>query len=225
MSELTADRKEAAILAAHNEMVALCDTEGKIVGEVQRAKMRREGLPHMATYIFVIDSDNTHILVQQRSAIKDFCPGQLDLAAGGVVSAGETDVMLSAHRELEEELGISGVPLTEKGTLRWQTEDCLCFGRLFEVRVPRCTPLRLQDTEVDLVVWLPIDTVCDMIGHSDDDGGCIQDGRDELRAKRLRHVTLHPILRAPFTPDTVAAFRQVYLSREAPTRPNYRPSD
>ena len=37
---------------------------------------------------------------------KDYCPGFIDLAAGGVIGAGE-DEDISAIREVEEELGIT----------------------------------------------------------------------------------------------------------------------
>ena len=41
-----------------------------------------------------------------RSMQKDFCPGYLGLAVGGIVGYADTDVDSSAKRELEEELGI-----------------------------------------------------------------------------------------------------------------------
>lgn len=41
---------------------------------------------------------------------KDYCPGYFDLANGGVQAADETDE-LNAQRELEEEIGITGVDL------------------------------------------------------------------------------------------------------------------
>lgn len=48
--------------------------------------------------------------VQKRSMRKDYCPGYFDLANGGVQAADETDE-LNAQRELEEEIGITGVDL------------------------------------------------------------------------------------------------------------------
>ncbi|MFC4976685.1 NUDIX domain-containing protein [Halomonas beimenensis] len=48
--------------------------------------------------------------MQRRTLTKEVFPGGLDLAAGGVVGAGEA-VHLAARRELAEELGIEGVPL------------------------------------------------------------------------------------------------------------------
>jgi 8-oxo-dGTP pyrophosphatase MutT (NUDIX family) len=37
---------------------------------------------------------------------KDYCPGFIDLAAGGIVGMEDKDVDISAAREVEEELGI-----------------------------------------------------------------------------------------------------------------------
>ena len=41
---------------------------------------------------------------------KDYCPGFYDLSTGGVVGDGEDDD-LNAQREVQEEIGIVGVPL------------------------------------------------------------------------------------------------------------------
>jgi 8-oxo-dGTP pyrophosphatase MutT (NUDIX family) len=91
------------------ELVAIVDEHNAIIGNAPRAVMRREGLIHRATYILVFSSDG-RLFVQDRTTTKDIFPGYHDLAAGGVVVAGE-DYEVSARRELEEELGITGVPL------------------------------------------------------------------------------------------------------------------
>jgi 8-oxo-dGTP pyrophosphatase MutT (NUDIX family) len=44
-------------------------------------------------------------IIQKRSMQKDYCPGYLDLTAGGVVGMNE-DEDENAARELNEELGI-----------------------------------------------------------------------------------------------------------------------
>jgi 8-oxo-dGTP pyrophosphatase MutT (NUDIX family) len=91
------------------ELVVIVDEHNDIIGNVPRAVMRKEGLIHRATYILVFSSDG-RLFVQDRTVTKDIFPGYHDLAAGGVVVAGE-DYEESARRELEEELGISGVLL------------------------------------------------------------------------------------------------------------------
>ena len=46
-------------------------------------------------------------IVSKRSKEKDYCPGFIDLAAGGIVGMNDLDPDQNAKRELEEELGIT----------------------------------------------------------------------------------------------------------------------
>lgn len=46
-------------------------------------------------------------VVQKRSLNKDYCPGFLDLAAGGMVGMADESPDQNAKREVQEELGIS----------------------------------------------------------------------------------------------------------------------
>jgi 8-oxo-dGTP pyrophosphatase MutT (NUDIX family) len=91
------------------EMVVIVDEHNAVISNVPRSVMRKEGLIHRATYILVFSSDE-RLFVQDRTMTKDIFPGYHDLCAGGVVHAGE-EYEESAKRELDEELGIKGVPL------------------------------------------------------------------------------------------------------------------
>ncbi len=91
------------------EKVAIVDEKNQVIGSDTRENMRSRGLIHRATYILVFNSKG-QLYVQKRTMIKDIFPGFYDLCAGGVVQAGESNEE-SAIRELEEELGISKVPL------------------------------------------------------------------------------------------------------------------
>ena len=51
--------------------------------------------------------------------IKDYCPGFLDPMTGGVVQFGETFAE-NAERELFEEMGVKGIPLTDLGTFYFE---------------------------------------------------------------------------------------------------------
>lgn len=88
------------------EQVAIVDANNKIIDVVDRSVMRKNKLPHRASYIVLANSKN-QFYVEHRTDIKDYCPGMLDACIGGVMQASETDIILSAHRELEEEMGIS----------------------------------------------------------------------------------------------------------------------
>lgn len=96
---------------AADELIASYSPAGEVVGSVARSRMRAEGLWHAATVIFVRSSDGMRVYVHRRSPVKDVYPGLRDCWAGGVIAAGESPDD-GAARELAEELGITGVPLT-----------------------------------------------------------------------------------------------------------------
>lgn len=91
------------------EIVQIVDIDNRETGATPRKVMREKGLIHRAAYVLVFNSRG-ELFVQKRTATKDIYPGFLDIAAGGVVLAGES-YRESAKRELAEELGISGVEL------------------------------------------------------------------------------------------------------------------
>lgn len=91
------------------------------------------------------------ILVQRRTQSKDFYPGLLDATAGGVVQQGE-NMLDSARREAEEELGIAGVPFAEHGVFYYEEPVCRVWGGLFSCVTHG--PFALQECEVAQVIWL-----------------------------------------------------------------------
>lgn len=91
------------------ELVEHIDTDGTVIEVVTRRRMRSENLRHRSVAIIVQSTDG-RLLVHRRADDKDVYPGYWDLAAGGVVAAGEPSD-LAAERELAEELGISGALL------------------------------------------------------------------------------------------------------------------
>jgi 8-oxo-dGTP pyrophosphatase MutT (NUDIX family) len=97
-------------MEAADEVVVIVDEHNTIVGTAPRREMRAKRLPHRSTYILVFNSRG-ELYVQKRTLTKDVFPGYYDVAAGGVVLAGETYEQ-GAARELEEEMGICTVPLT-----------------------------------------------------------------------------------------------------------------
>lgn len=70
------------------EWVDIVNEDNEVIAQSSRAQMRAQCLRHRATYIVVHDGMG-NILVQRRTAIKDFMPGMLDATAGGVVQSGE----------------------------------------------------------------------------------------------------------------------------------------
>ncbi|MEA9389138.1 NUDIX hydrolase YfcD [Acerihabitans sp. TG2] len=132
------------------EWVDIVNENNEVIAQSSRQQMRAERLRHRASYIVVHDGMGK-ILVQRRTAAKDFYPGYLDATAGGVVQAGE-NMLESARREAEEELGIAGVPFAEHGLFYFENEHCRVWGALFS-----CVshgPFALQEAEVEAVKWL-----------------------------------------------------------------------
>lgn len=67
--------------------------------------MRAENLRHGATAVVVLDPAG-RVYVHRRTDTKDVYPGRYDVAAGGVLLAGE-DPLAAARREVAEELGVT----------------------------------------------------------------------------------------------------------------------
>ncbi|TDR50719.1 isopentenyldiphosphate isomerase [Halomonas ventosae] len=134
-----------------DEQIQLVDARNRPCGSAPRAAMRRFRFWHRATYV-VVRNRRGELCVQRRTLTKEVFPGGLDLAAGGVVGAGEA-VHVAARRELAEELGIRGAPLRHLGGFVHDVGGNHIFGSLF--LVDHDGPLTLQAEEVADAFWLP----------------------------------------------------------------------
>ncbi|WP_191485827.1 NUDIX hydrolase [Pseudomonas sp. FEN] len=145
--------KEARHRAASDaEQIAWVDADDRLLGALARAELRERGLIGRGTYILLFNSAG-ELCVHRRTLSKAIYPGYWDVAAGGMVQADESYAE-SAARELEEELGVSGVPLTEHehfffdqpGNRLW----CAVFSAVWD------GPLRLQPEEVLEARFVPV---------------------------------------------------------------------
>lgn len=126
------------------EQVIQVDEQDRPLGIVKREQVQRDRLITRCTYIFVYNSADL-LCMHLRTAHKRLYPGFWDLAAGGVVGAGET-YLQGAERELEEELGIAGVPLSSHGRFFFQSPESRLWGAVFSCRWDG--PIRMQPEEV-----------------------------------------------------------------------------
>jgi isopentenyldiphosphate isomerase len=132
-----------------DETVLIVDDDNNETGTAPRHEMRAKGLPHRACYILVFNSRG-ELFVQKRTMSKDIYPGYYDVAAGGVVLAGES-YDESAERELAEELGIRDTPLKYHFEFRHEDEYNIVWGRVYT-----CTydgEMVLQKEEVESGFW------------------------------------------------------------------------
>ena len=130
---------------SRDEIVLIVDRNNNETGSAPRHEMRARGLPHRAAYILLFDSSGK-LFVQKRTMSKDIYPGYYDVAAGGVVLAGET-YDKSARRELAEELGVCEAILTPHFTFKYEDGKNLVWGRVYS-----CTydgELTLQAEEIE----------------------------------------------------------------------------
>ncbi len=111
------------------EPVIIVDNHNRPIGVKPRWQMRQFGLAHRATYILVFNS-RQELFVQKRTQTKDIYPGYYDIAAGGVVMAGES-YKQSAIRELAEELGIRRTALPKCFDFHFQDDHNNVFGQVF----------------------------------------------------------------------------------------------
>ncbi|MEB0079928.1 NUDIX hydrolase [Pseudomonas sp. CCI3.2] len=145
--------QEAAHRAASDaEQIAWVDEQDLPLGSIERAQLREQGLIGRGTYILLFNSAG-ELCVHRRTLSKAIYPGYWDVAAGGMVLSEETYAE-SAARELEEELGVSGVPLhaherfffDQPGNRLW----CAVFSAVWD------GPLTLQPEEVLEARFVPV---------------------------------------------------------------------
>jgi isopentenyldiphosphate isomerase len=144
---------EAAHRAASDvEIIAWVDEDDNPLGALPRHELRERGLVGRATFILLFNSAG-ELCVHRRTLSKAVYPGYWDVAAGGMVQAGES-YELSAQRELAEELGVSGVPLTAHERFYFDQPDnrlwCAVFSAVWD------GPLQLQPEEVLEARFLPV---------------------------------------------------------------------
>lgn len=140
------------LAASARESVLHVDEQDRVLGVVPRSRVQEEGLITRCTYIFVFNSAGL-LCMHQRTLHKRLYPGFWDVAAGGLVSAGET-YLQGAQRELAEELGVYGAELKPHGRFFFEAPESRLWGALFSC----CWdgPISMQPEEVLGVRWIDL---------------------------------------------------------------------
>lgn len=93
------------------EFFDIVDEHDQVIGQAPRSECHGDpSLVHRVAHVLVFNSRG-ELLLQKRSMTKDVQPGKWDTSVGGHLDPGE-DYLQAARREMAEELGVSGVPLT-----------------------------------------------------------------------------------------------------------------
>ena len=128
-----------------DEIVLIVDPDNNEIGSAPRHEMRAKGLVHRATYILVFNGRG-ELFVQKRTMTKDIYPGYYDVAAGGVVLAGES-YDEAARRELEEELGVRDTDLSAHFTFLYANEANRVWGRVYSCTYDGAITLQAEEVE------------------------------------------------------------------------------
>jgi len=137
-------------VGSETELVDIVDDDDRVVATVTRAEMRAGRMQHRAVSIAVMNSDR-RLLVHRRAEDKDLWPGMWDMAAGGVVAAGES-YEVAARRELAEELGVDVDDLQHLGEGRFVDESVALIGRGY--LAVHNGPFTFTDGEIAEVRWV-----------------------------------------------------------------------
>ena len=137
------------------ERVAVYDAAGAVVGVAARGEVYARSLWHGVGGVLLRSGDGRRVYVHRRAATKLVMPGLHDCWAGGVVGPGETPATTAA-RELAEELGVTGVPLTALFTLAYDEGDGGLRSHLFAFEARYDGPVRHQPEEVVDGGWMPL---------------------------------------------------------------------
>lgn len=138
------------LAASAAERVIQVDEKDQPLGVVTRAQAQNEGLITRCTYIFVFNSAGL-LCMHKRTLHKRLYPGYWDVAAGGVVGAGES-YLEGAQRELAEELGISNVLLQDHGRFFFQSPESRLWGGVFSCLWDG--DVQMQPEEVLALRWI-----------------------------------------------------------------------
>lgn len=148
---------------------------GEYSNEVaSRKECHKKGLWHKAAVVFIINKDNSKVLLQKRSATKRLWPNLWDVTAGGHVLTGELGYQ-AIIRETKEEIGIDiqkqdlefiGATISEniKGDIinRHFNEYYVVHMDIDEKE------LKLQTEEVQDIKWIDKDEVISKIRNNYD---------------------------------------------------------
>ena len=136
-----------------DEVFDVVDESDTVTGQATRREVHEKNLLHRAVHVFAVNRHG-EVLLQKRSRFKDVHPSVWDSSVAGHLDSGE-DYATAAIRELEEEMGITGVEPREIGRIT----PCAATGWehvvLYLVRWDG--PPRFPCSEVEASLWMKPD--------------------------------------------------------------------
>lgn len=138
-------------------LITLTDEQGQIIGSSTMRAAMELGDIRLIVRVVLRNSRNEYLLQQRSEGMITF-PGYWDVSAAGHVDVGETPYQ-AAYRELQEELGLDGVELTEKAEYYIESIDrgrlLRQYTHVFDGRFDgKVSDLSMEDSEVSSVRWI-----------------------------------------------------------------------
>lgn len=137
------------------ELFDIVDDDDRVIGTAPRRECHgNPALVHRAAHVLVFNRAG-QLLLQKRSPDKDIQPGKWDTSVGGHLDPGE-NYHEAAVREMHEELGLSGLPLTflyhSKIRNEIESENIATYLTCHE------GPFTFSQREIDAVrFWTPVE--------------------------------------------------------------------
>lgn len=137
--------------------IVFVNEDDEVIGSGPKEEAFDKGIRHRIARIFIFNSKG-ELFLQKRSSKIKFFPGLWDQSVGGHVDKGE-DYVEAALREMEEEVGVTGVELEE--VAKFYLEEKLGdkhlyrFNMLYEVVYDG--ELQLNPDEVGGGKWIDLD--------------------------------------------------------------------
>jgi len=138
------------------ELFDIVNEDDQVIGQASRSECHGDpALIHRVAHVHVFNRRG-ELLLQKRSQQKDIQPGKWDTSVGGHLDRGET-YLHAARREMAEELGLTGVPLTflyaSKIRNEVESENIATYLAVAE------GPFRFSREEIDKVRFWPADEI------------------------------------------------------------------
>ncbi|XP_061344415.1 nudix hydrolase 3 isoform X4 [Gastrolobium bilobum] len=144
-----------------------------------RGEVHREGDYHRAVHVWIFAESTQQLLLQRRARCKDSWPDLWDISSAGHISAGDSS-LVTARRELEEELGVT-LPKDAFELIFIFLQECVIndgkyinneYNDVYLVTTLDPIPLEaftLQETEVSAVKYISYKEYRSLLAKQDSD--------------------------------------------------------
>ncbi|CAJ2639411.1 unnamed protein product [Trifolium pratense] len=144
-----------------------------------RSEVHRDGDYHRAVHVWIFAESTQELLLQRRASCKDSWPDLCDISSAGHISAGDSS-LITARRELEEELGVN-LPKDAFELIFVFLQECVTndgkfinneYNDVFLVTTIDPIPLeafKLQESEVSAIKYIAYDEYKRLLAKEDSD--------------------------------------------------------